>query len=752
MTSARSPRLTVWLATASLGLLLVACWGPSERASVRPTLAPGARIVGGRVVSSHGEPVSGARVVVAGRSGLTDRLGRFALTLPGTGSPSPAWVTASHAGFLSRTRAAVAGSPVLIRLTPDDGRTISLHFTGDVMFGRRFYDPNEDGDTSDGLLQPHDGVAAHLALLSDIQPLLADADVTVVNMETPLVRQPYIDPTSPRPAEFHPTKTYVFASSPVSARALHDSGVDVIDIGNNHLYDALQSGVNQTLAALGSAGYPPGIGFFGGGRNEAEAWRPAVVRVKGQTIAFLGCTTVTRPFEHDAPVVQGKVRGHFVKGAISYVASGDSKGGAAQCNVGKIESAVREARARYDVVVFMVHGGIEYWREQSATVVEMSEAARRAGASIVVDHHPHVVSGLSLDGHVVTAWSMGNLLFDQTVWPTFESYLLDVDLRDGRPIRAYTEPLIVDGFTPRGVGGELADHVAREAAGRTPIPATFDDGAMEIDMDGRARHLFTRTTLSGPSDRGTVYRLGEGDWLSSFRGPGRVELGRDLLWVGSFEDADTDSSPHDVPLWDLSRAGVESGSDYAFSGSSGVRLSRHAGDCADAVVSPLHRMLLERGPKLTVLGMVRAGPDGGAAVQLSWYADRKGSSFSRVVDTLPPGDGHAWRPFRLDVSIPPGTVGVGLYLRQSAPVRGVSVTDWDDLRVIQWAPLASPPSPLYEFVRVTGSAQATVQSDVLPGGDTSSRPRIVPVAPGEDLSAGLGIVGSGVPPGCQTGE
>src|SRR6266542_610325 len=104
MTSARSPRLTVWLATASLGLLLVACWGPSERASVRPTLAPGARIVGGRVVSSHGEPVSGARVVVAGRSGLTDRLGRFALTLPGTGSPSPAWVTASHAGFLSRTK------------------------------------------------------------------------------------------------------------------------------------------------------------------------------------------------------------------------------------------------------------------------------------------------------------------------------------------------------------------------------------------------------------------------------------------------------------------------------------------------------------------------------------------------------------------------------------------------------------------------------------------------------------------------
>jgi hypothetical protein len=33
-------------------------------------------------------------------------------------------------------------------LTPDDGKTIVIHFAGDTMFGRRFYDPNEDTFTA----------------------------------------------------------------------------------------------------------------------------------------------------------------------------------------------------------------------------------------------------------------------------------------------------------------------------------------------------------------------------------------------------------------------------------------------------------------------------------------------------------------------------------------------------------------------------------------------------------------------------
>ena len=65
--------------------------------------------------------------------------------------------------------------PIQISLTPDDGKVVTLHFGGDVMFGRRFFDLNEDGDTTDRILPISGGVEEHLALLEPIQPLLANA-------------------------------------------------------------------------------------------------------------------------------------------------------------------------------------------------------------------------------------------------------------------------------------------------------------------------------------------------------------------------------------------------------------------------------------------------------------------------------------------------------------------------------------------------------------------------------------------------
>ena len=61
----------------------------------------------------------------------------------------------------------------------------------------------------------------------------------------------------------------------------------------------------------------------------------------------------------------------------------------------------------------MVHGGDNYERTPSADLRELSDTAVAAGATIVVNHHPHVVGGLRFSDGNLTAWSMGNLLFDQ---------------------------------------------------------------------------------------------------------------------------------------------------------------------------------------------------------------------------------------------------------------------------------------------------------------------------------------------------
>lgn len=657
----------------------------------------------GRVIAIDGKPVGEATVSTQEESTTTNGDGWFGIM---TRYPSE-WVTVKHPGFLSRTRAATSESPVLFRLTPDDGQTISLNIAGDVMFGRRFYDPNEDGNTSDGLLQPGDGAYEHSELLRNVQPLLENADLTAINLESPLTPYPYIAPIAPRPSRFHPTKEFVFASAPAAAVALREAGVDAIDLGNNHLYDAQEQGVEDTLNALGDAGFRPGEGYFGGGRSEEEAWRPAVTTVKGQSIAFIGCTTVTMPTEPITDVQQH----------ISYVASdAENKGGAAECDENAIRAKVAEARAKYNVVVVMIHGGYEYERSPSENITQLTNAAREAGATLVINGHPHVVGGFHLTDSSLTAWTMGNLLFDQTVWPTFESYVLRVDLRRGQVVNAYTEPLMIESFQPQGLTGGLADHVAREAAGNAPGPFLVEDGAMEVDVDGRAITHAVRTPLQGKPPAGTIFRLNEGSWVSGFSGMGSIRLGRDLLWVGSFEDEDVD--PHHLggALWDLHGEGKQAGPESAYEGDFGARLQRDYENREDVILTPLHRMLIGPREHVSVVGMVRAPAEAEVSLQLSWYPDTKGPSSSQTIVPLTTRSDNAWQPFRVDVTTPANVVAVGLYLRLKPPLdRKTIAADFDNIRVIKWAQPNSAFSPLYNYVGVLGHGEATVSEHFLPG-------------------------------------
>ena len=740
------------LSVMALVLILAGCGGSGGEGAGAPTgnpegTAPSARgssgpvsgapettkEVAGRVVGMEGKPVGGATVFTREEKATTDSDGRFKIPTRRTSE----WLTVEHPGFLSRTRAAASDSPVLVRLTPDDGETVSLQFAGDVMFGRRFYDRNEDGDTADGLLQPGDGALEHLALLDNVQPLLENADITAVNLETPLTTNPYVIPTGPRPAKFHPTKEFVFASDPAAAVALREAGVDIVDVGNNHLYDAQEQGVDDTLGALSRAGFRPGVGHFGGGKTEGEAWRPAVTSVKGQSVAFIGCTTIITPTE---PIKD-------VPRHISYVASdAEEKGGAAECEEGMIRTKVAEARAKHDVVVVMIHGGFEYERSPSEKIRRLTNTAREAGATLVINHHPHIVGGFDWNGSSLVAWTMGNLLFDQTVWPTFESYVLRVDVRRGRVIRAYAEPLMIEGFRPEGLTGELADHVAREAAGRTPGPFVIEDGAMEVDIDGRATRRAIEAPLEGGSPVGTIVDLDEGSSISDFSGAGRLQLGRDLLWAGSFEDENVDEHNLGGALWDLNGEYKQVGSEYAYEGDVGARIERKYNDRNDAALTPLHRILVKPDQEISVVGMVRTRADASAYLQLGWYPDTKGPSATQSIVPIDAASGNSWQPFRVDVTTPAEAVAMGLYLRLKPYSSQESVAaDFDDVRIIEWAPAGTPFGPLYEYGRVVGAGEATVSKSFLPGGEQWANLRSPQTLPSGEVAtpsvSNLGSVG-----------
>jgi hypothetical protein len=598
----------------------------------------------GVVVDPRGAPVGGATVSTEdGTETVTARDGTFSLAAPAS------WLTVRAKGWLPRSRVGAPGDPVVVRLLRDQPGTVTLAFAGDVMFGRRFFDPDGDGSMR-GLLSPASSVAEHLALLHGVAPLLRDADLTEVNLEGPLTNHPYPDPRQPRPRTWNPTSEYVFASAPVAADALAEAGVDVVGMANNHVYDHLAAGVRSTIASLQSAGFGSGRGFFGAGSDAGHAWRPAVRRVAGQRIAFLGCTTVTGA-------------GH----KVTFVAT-RHKAGAAACTSSGLRAAVRRAGAQGAFVVVSVHGGIEYDGEQTSAVRHLSDVAFGAGATVVVNGHPHVVSGIRFDQGRITAWTMGNLIFDQTLSSTFSSYVLEVALRHGHVVGAWAEPFRIDHRLPTGLSGADADWVAREARSLSEGPWVDDDGSLWLDIAGASR------VVTEDGDPGLV-RIDRGCATGA---------GRELLWTGDFETRDL--LPGMEPRqWNLTaddpyRRAVHHA---AHEGRTGILLHRASSEVSDVILMPLHRSLVGEGDRLTLLVDLRSlHGDPAAALQLSWYNDTRGPSQARTRVAVPVTAG--WESWRVDVVVPRNAVAARPLVRLRPPGHGVSQLAVDNVRLVDW--------------------------------------------------------------------
>jgi poly-gamma-glutamate synthesis protein (capsule biosynthesis protein) len=184
---------------------------------------PGTDFVG-RVIDMEGTPIAGANIEARSGTATSDKDGWFRFA----GQEQPEWLKVTASGFISRTRAAMPGVPVLFRLSPDDGKTTVIHFGGDTMFARRFFDPNEDGFTADGLLPINPTVEDHLKLLTPVQPLLENADLSVINLDH-LSDQPYFNKISQTCGV--PCHRQLCLCHLNSVMALKQAGIDIVDLG-----------------------------------------------------------------------------------------------------------------------------------------------------------------------------------------------------------------------------------------------------------------------------------------------------------------------------------------------------------------------------------------------------------------------------------------------------------------------------------------------------------------------------------------
>jgi len=206
-------------------------------------------------------------------------------------------------------------------------------------------------------------------------------DLTVVNVECPVTDEG---------AQL--SKEFSFHGTPAALPAMRDAGVEVGSLANNHAYDRGPNGVVDSRHNLEAAG----IAAVGAGTDQEQALEPAMFELDGWTVAVLGFDEVLDP--------------------LDAVAGPNKPGTAAGHDFSRMVGAVKDAAERADLVVVMIHWGVELDTQPREYQVEEGHRLIDAGADMIFGAHSHRLQPMSVYRSRPIFWSLGNF-----VWPNFSS-------------------------------------------------------------------------------------------------------------------------------------------------------------------------------------------------------------------------------------------------------------------------------------------------------------------------------------------
>ena len=242
-----------------------------------------------------------------------------------------------------------------------EGPTLRIRAVGTVMMGTDF--PSEE------YLPPNDG----RDYFTEVQALLADADLTFANLEAPL-----LDGGETRKCKYR-KNCYAFRTPKRYGSYLREIGLDLVSLANNHARDFGENGLESTTALLDSlgVGWSGPVGTF------------ASVKRQGLRVGMVAFHTESHS---------------------NYM--NDLKGA---------EQLVAHVAAQHDVVLVSFHGGAEgtlalhvphirefYHGEDRGHVRVFAHRMVEAGADLVLGHGPHVPRGMETFRNRLIAYSLGN--------------------------------------------------------------------------------------------------------------------------------------------------------------------------------------------------------------------------------------------------------------------------------------------------------------------------------------------------------
>ncbi len=217
-------------------------------------------------------------------------------------------------------------------------------------------------------------------VFANFQKILHDKDLCIANLECPLTLK----------TDAVPGKC-TLSGAPGWAPVLKRAGFQIVSLANNHMMDFGPRGLQDTLDALNACG----LRYVGAGNNIHEACAPVTLDIKGIKLSILA-----RSMVHVS--------------SPSY--ADDGTPGVAFFDLGETCDMLRVCRDTTDVVLLLLHWGIEEYFYPTPQQRTLARDLAEAGASAIIGHHPHVVQGSEKIKDSLVVYSLGNFFFDDIQW------------------------------------------------------------------------------------------------------------------------------------------------------------------------------------------------------------------------------------------------------------------------------------------------------------------------------------------------
>ena len=229
--------------------------------------------------------------------------------------------------------------------------TITISAAGDCTLGT-----DEGFNYKRSFKGKYDAVQDPAYFFQNVQPVFAQDDLTIVNMEGTLTEETTREP-----------KQFAFKGDAEYAKIFTAGAVETANLANNHSFDYGKKSYEDTITALEAEG----ISSFGYERT-------AVMDIKGVKVGLAGVYELAEHID---------------------------------CKQDLLDNIASLKEQGAQIIIVSFHWGQEKENVPSDVQVELAHAAVDNGADLVLGHHPHVLQGIEEYKGKNIVYSLWNFCF-----------------------------------------------------------------------------------------------------------------------------------------------------------------------------------------------------------------------------------------------------------------------------------------------------------------------------------------------------